>query len=220
MGLATEATQTDGLIHGALAMSMITPTQPMATPAVSEWVPSSESLYRLTVDEYERIADGLDSPVELVDGYLVAKMTKKPPHVIACEKTRDALMRTVSAGWRVMSEAPVRIPEYNEPEPDLALARGTVEDYLDRHPGPADVGLVVEVADSSLRRDRKRAHVYGPSGIPVYWIVNLVDRQVEVYSTLGPDGYGPSEILKPGQAVPVVIDGIKVGQIAVSDILP
>ena len=68
--------------------------------------------------------------------------------------------------------------------------------------------------------DRQQANLYGRSGIPVYWIVNLVDRQVEVYTDPGPSGYALRHDYLSGQQVPVVIDGHQVGQIAVDDILP
>ena len=84
-------------------------------------------LYRMTVDEYERLAEAgilRDPRIELIDGYLVHKMTKKPDHVIAVEGSRDALLALNLQGWRVMVQDPVRIPDYDEPEPDLALAKG------------------------------------------------------------------------------------------------
>jgi Uma2 family endonuclease len=81
--------------------------------------------------------------------------------------------------------------------------------------------MIVEVADSSLADDRKLAtEVYGPVGIPVYWIVNLVHRQVEVYTEPGPRGYGSMAVFAEGQSVPVVIGGEPLGRIAVADILP
>jgi Uma2 family endonuclease len=100
------------------------------------------------------------------------------------------------------------------------LVRGKARDYVDRHPGSADIALVVEVADSSLAKDRRRTRIYGPGAIPVYWIVNLVDRQVEVYSDPGPDGYATRVDYALGADVPLVIDGDTVGQIAVADMLP
>jgi len=183
-------------------------------------------LYRMTVDEYERLvaAGALDDPkIELLDGYLVRKMGKNPRHSTRSERLRRLLEKglPLPEGWHVRQEQPVKIPEYDEPEPDLAIARGEVEDYEDRHPDAGDVALVVEVADSSLVRDQGRKWVaYACGGIPVYWIVNLVDHQVEVYSDPSPDGYRSSQTLKPGQDLPVVIDGTEVGRIAVADVLP
>jgi Uma2 family endonuclease len=98
--------------------------------------------------------------------------------------------------------------------------RGTIRDYTQRTPGPNDIGLVVEVADSSLSEDREQGKLYARSGIPVYWIVNLVDRHVEVYSEPSADRYLSHFDYLPGQNVPVVIDGVQVGSIAVTDILP
>lgn len=89
-----------------------------------------------------------------------------------------------------------------------------------RSPGPGDIGLIVEVADSSLSEDRKQALIYAQSGVTVYWIVNLVDRVVEVRIKPTPDGYASCLNYMAGENVPVVIDGVEVGQIAVADILP
>jgi Uma2 family endonuclease len=97
--------------------------------------------------------------------------------------------------------------------------RGTIRDYSNRSPGSADVGLIVEVSDSSLLEDPKVALVYAASGIPVYWIVNLVERQIEVSADPSPVGYQSSRYYRVGQDVRVVLDGVEVGQIAVADLL-
>jgi Uma2 family endonuclease len=89
-----------------------------------------------------------------------------------------------------------------------------------RHPGPADLALVVEIAESTISEDREMVKVYGPTGIPVYWIVDLQARQVEVYTLKRRSGYGKPRIFKPRQSVPVVIGGAEVGRIAVSEIVP
>jgi Uma2 family endonuclease len=205
-------------------MSSIIPTEFPDTPEAWEWAPPPRSIYRLTVDQYEAmVSSGIFSErdrLHLIDGILVSKMTKKPPRVIACEKTHDALRGTVGAGWRVMVEAPVRLSEHSEPEPGLALARGSADDYPENHPGPADVPLIIEVADSSLRDDRRLDRIYGAAGVSVYWIINLVDRWVEVYTGLRPDRYEVCSIDRPGQSVPVVLDGAEVGRIPVDDMLP
>jgi Uma2 family endonuclease len=183
-------------------------------------------LYRLTVDEYERlVASGalVDPKVELIEGYLVTKMGKKPRHSTGVERLRRLLEQGLPLpnGWHVRHEQPVRIPEFNEPEPDLAIVRGDVEDFENQHPRPGDVGLIVEVSDSSLVRDQGPKWVaYSRGGIPVYWIVNLVDHQLEVYSEPGPDGYRLSQTFHAGDEVPVVLNGVEVGRIAVSRVLP
>ncbi len=128
----------------------------------------------------------------------------------------------IPEGWHIRSAQPVRIPgQASEPEPDHCVARGTIRDYAERHPGPGDIGLIVEVSDSSLADDRAYAtNLYGPAGIPAYWIIDVRARRVEVYTGPGPHGYGPPEVFAEGQSVPVVIDSREVGRIAVTDILP
>jgi Uma2 family endonuclease len=209
-----------GSIHGDLAMSTIT-RRPWS-PA-TDWVPTS--LARLTVDQYEAVVDSgvftKHDRLLLINGYLVTKVTKKPPYTVATELVRDELIGLVPPGrWRVAAEAPVRIPDYNEPEPDVSLVRGKAKYYAKRHPGPADLALVDEVAESSIAEDRRLARVYGPAGIPVYWIVNLIAQQVEVYTVPHESGYLKRRVFTTGQSVPVVIDGVEVGRIAVAEILP
>jgi len=190
-------------------------------PTIPSPVPSGlPPLYRMTVDEYERIGQLLDdSRVELIDGYLVKKMVKNPPHVVACARVGAALARIAPAGWHTRPGEPVRIAGRTEPEPDVALARGVIDDYESSHPEPRDIALVVEVADTTVAKDRRRRRTYGPAGIPVYWIVNLASRRVEVYTGPSPDGYALRVDYSPGALIPLVIDGETVGQIAVDDII-
>ncbi len=198
-----------------------TSTAPSTAPwPISDLIDASETLYRLSVDEYERIGEFLDDPrVELIDGLLVAKMTQEPPHVVACELARTAIAIEAPSGWHFRVDKPIRISG-SEPEPDFSLVRGKARDYVERHPGPSDTALVVEVADSSLAKDRRRTRSYGPGGIPVYWIVNLVDRSVEVYSNPGQDGYATRTDYAVGTEVPFVIDGVTVARVAVANMLP
>jgi Uma2 family endonuclease len=200
---------------------------PRAEVAALETIPSAElivSLFRMTVDQYERLVDTgvLDGqPIELINGLLVRKMGKKPPHVIASEAARDELLPRVPQGWRLTIEAPVRIPDFDEPEPDLAIVRGTRDDYADHHPEPGDVGLLIEVSDTTLDRDRgEKQLAFARGGVPVYWIVNLVDRQLEIYTEPGPAGYRERRVLGTNDQAWVTIGGQEIGPIAVSAILP
>jgi Uma2 family endonuclease len=202
-------------------MSTVTSTTPVATPAG----PIPLRVHRITVDEYERIilSGALRDPnrIELVDGYMVEKMAKSPQHGYSTRKVLDALASMIGTDWTWRSEQPVRIPDFDEPEPDAALVRGTTEDYAHRIPGPQDVGLVVEVSLTTLDQDRvEKGTAYAHGGIPAYWIINLADRQVEVFSGPGRNGYHPPTVFKPGQSVPVVIDGRQIGEIDVNGILP
>jgi Uma2 family endonuclease len=114
----------------------------------------------------------------------------------------------------------VRLPPNSKPEPDDVVARGEIRDYKEHSAGPADVALIVEVAFSSLIEDRVQAGVYAAAGIPVCWIVNLVERQTEVYSDPSPRGIRSRVDFREGQNVLVMIDGVEVGAIVVADVLP
>jgi Uma2 family endonuclease len=193
-------------------------------PVIQPGVGILDNLYRMSVNQYERLVEsGVlgDQPIELIDGLLVKKTGKKPPHVLACEASRDELLHLVPRGWRVAIETPVRIPDFDEPEPDLTIVRGTRDMYEDRHPGPADVGLLIEVSDTTLDFERGvKALAYARGGVSVYWIVNLVDRQVEIYTQPGPDGFQQRQIVPADGHVRLVLDGHELGQIAVFAILP
>jgi Putative restriction endonuclease len=188
------------------------------------------SLYRLSLEKYEAmVRSGVFTKrdrLELIEGYLVAKMTKYPPHTVSSQLCRVRLDRLLPPGWHLRIEGPIRIPSRaSMPEPDLAVARGEIRDYGTRDPEPADVALVVEVAESSLDDDRNvMSRIYGGGGGTLYWIVNLVDNQIEVYSgpsgSSEPVGYRHCEVYRPGQAVPLVIEGTEVARIPVADLLP
>jgi Uma2 family endonuclease len=209
---------------------MSTVTLPEATETTTTtgradpgWVPSP--LYRFSLERYEElVASGAFSKGDrfhLIDGYLVAKMTQNPPHNTADDLCGEALTRVIPPGWYIRASKPIRIPSRSsKPEPDRSIVRGTVRDYSRRDPDPPDIALIVEVADSSLRQDRELARVYASGGIAPYWIINLVDRQVEVYTDPDSSGYRSRTDYRPGQLVPVSIGGVVVGQIPVDDLLP
>jgi Uma2 family endonuclease len=204
-------------------MATIAPTRPTISPPRP---PKTPPLHRITVDEYERIiaSGALEDPgrVELIDGYMVDKMGKNAEHGYATKQTVKALDGRLPAGWTSRKEEPVQIPEFDEPEPDIAIVRGSDADYRHRIPAAADVALLVEVSETTLRQDRgKKRTAYARAGIAVYWIVNLVARQVEVYTRPVKAGrYRSRKDYKPGQQIPVVIAGQQLTPIAVDDILP
>jgi Uma2 family endonuclease len=179
----------------------------------------------MTLEKYEAmIASGAFTKrdrVQLINGYLVARMTELPPHGASCEMTRMCIEPLLPASWHVRNDKPLKIPNYaSMPEPDLVVVRGAGRDYTRRYPEPRDAALVVEVSSTSLYEDRAMAVIFSAGGVPIYWIVNLVARQVEVHTIPGPGGYQSRIEFKPGQSVPFVIDGQHLGQIAVDDILP
>jgi Uma2 family endonuclease len=178
----------------------------------------------ISIEEYERMAeDGDDEPVELIEGRIVAKMPKSPPHMASVKKTQRTIERLLPAGWHCCTEAPVRIPSRDsEPEPDVSVVRGSIDDYETRHPDASldEVALVVEVSRSSVADDRALAPTYGAAGIPAYWIINVAARQLEVYSGPVAGAYPSPTILDESASVELVIDGQVVGRIPVADLLP
>jgi Uma2 family endonuclease len=153
----------------------------------------------------------------------------KAPHPIAVELVREALAPRLSRPWYVRTQAPhpqagTRLSD-GEAEPDLALVRGDRRDYLQHHPGPGNVVLVVEVADTSLARDRGiKKQTYALAGIPTYWIVNLLERKIERYTepsgTEATPDYTQRRDFGITEAIPVVIDGVEIGQLEVRELLP
>jgi Uma2 family endonuclease len=183
---------------------------------------------RFTVDEYHRLlAAGIlpdGENTELLAGIIVPHMTRNAAHDGSVGATADAIRRRLPAGWTDHVQSALTTAD-SEPEPDVTIVRGGPRDWFTRHPGPQDTGLVVEVADTSLPGDRTlKAEVYAGAAIPIYWIVNLVDGRVEVYTN--PTGPGPApryqqrDDYRPGDAVPLVLDGVEIARIPVGDLLP
>jgi Uma2 family endonuclease len=206
------------------AMSMI--QQPTVFPAATPLPVPTADFFPISVKQYHELIDaGIlteDDPVELLEGYLVTKMPKKPSHSTTTKKTFRALDRMVPPGWHVAGQEPITT-DTSEPEPDITVLRGDEDQFQDHHPGPQDVALLVEVADSTLRRDRgPKKRLYARVRIPVYWLINLVDHRIEVYTepsgpAKAPD-YHHREDFGPADMIPVVIEGREVGRIAVRDL--
>jgi Uma2 family endonuclease len=192
------------------------------------FVLSVDQLHRLTVAEYDRmIAAGIlreGDPIELLEGLLVRKMTRNPPHDTALGLLEDALGTRLPRGWLRRTQCAVTTPD-SVPEPDIAVVRGNARTYTTVHPGPADVGLVVEVSDSSLAQDRgQKLRIYAAAGIVLYWIVNVPDARVEVYTQPTGTGdqatYAQVQHFGPAADLVLILGGVALAPIRVSDILP
>jgi len=184
-------------------------------------------VHRFTVDEFEQLLDlGIfksGDPVELLEGWIVDQMTHHPPHGAGIERLQDALRMLLPPGWRPREQKPIRTTE-SLPEPDMAIVRGPGERYDRRHPIPSDITVVIEVADTSLDEDRDRKQrIYARARIQTYWIVNLNERQVEVYTDPKAGKFPAYRQRKDygiADAVPLVIEGREIGCIPVRDLLP
>jgi Uma2 family endonuclease len=206
-------------------MSDMTPAlETPAPPDTQDDEITASSIYRLTVEQYHQmIAAGIltdDDPIELLGGWLVEKMGKKPPHSVATRLTVPQIKKYLPDTWFVDTQEPITTAD-SEPEPDIAVIRGDPRDYLEHHPTPADIAMIVEVSDTTLQRDRVlKQQIYARAGIPVYWILNLVERTLEVHTQ--PDGtrYALRTVYSDQQRVPLVIAGETVAEIAVAALLP
>ena len=193
------------------------------------FVPPPEPVRRFTVDEYHRmLRAGIlkeDDPVELLEGWIVPKMSRNPAHDTALALVQAALSAVLPSAWICRGQSAVTTTD-SEPEPDVAVVRGPIRRYATSHPSPADAGLVVEIADSTLTRDRTlKARLYARAAVPLYWIVNIPDRQVEVYTDpTGVDAADPAYRQRhdyaAGAAVPLVLEGRVIATLAVAEMLP
>lgn len=163
-------------------------------------------------------------PVELLGGELIVAEPQGSAHCTAIGLIEDALRSVLGPGWVVRTQGPIALDDESEPEPDVAVVPGARRDYARAH--PARPVLVVEVAESSLALDRlRKGSLYARAGLADYWILNLVDRVLEVYrqpvaDATAPAGwrYGSREVLGPGAtAEPLIAPGVRV---AVDDLLP
>jgi Uma2 family endonuclease len=177
--------------------------------------------------EYARLADlGVfrGEPIELIGGQLVVAEPQHPYHASAISAADYALRAVLPPGWVVRVQAPVSLDDESEPEPDLVVVPGRPADYREAH--PARPALVVEVAEASLDFDRThKGSLYARAGIQDYWVVNLIDRSLEVYRDPDPDPSAPygwryrsvTTLTPPAVVAPLAVTS---NQLAVQDLLP
>jgi Uma2 family endonuclease len=170
-------------------------------------VPTSDlPLKRWSVDDYHRlIAVGIltsDDHVELLDGQIVEMVPQEPPHASNTSSFSNEFVLLFAGKAWIRSQLPITIAPNSEPEPDIAVVRIDPNRYRDRHPGPEDVFLIIEIADTTLSHDRNRkAKIYAQAGILEYWIVNLNQRQVIVCRDPQDDSYQSEQILEATDAI-------------------
>jgi Uma2 family endonuclease len=177
--------------------------------------------------EYERLVDlgvFVGERLELLDGLLVVREPQGSPHAAIVMLVGQVLATAFGGGWHPRLQAPLALDEHSEPEPDVAVVAGSTRDYLVGHPTTA--ALVVEVADTSLRLDRRfKAAIYARAALREYWIVNLADRTLEVHRDPQPPettadewAYRSVDVLRPpAHVTPLAAPAARV---AVADLLP
>ncbi|RME47171.1 MAG: Uma2 family endonuclease [Chloroflexi bacterium] len=147
-----------------------------------------------TVDEYHQMAEaGIfteDDRVELIEGEIVEMAPIGSRHAACVDRLNRLFSNRIGERAIARVQSPVRLSEFSEPEPDLALLRPRPDFYAQAHPQPEDVLLVVEVAETSVTSDRDvKVPLYARAGIPEVWLVDLAEETVEVYREPLPRGY-------------------------------
>ena len=185
----------------------------------------SAAIARISVPQYQKmIREGIfdvNDHVELLENYVVLKMARNPKHDDVIDHIYEVLAVHKPNGWRIRSQSAVTFSD-SQPEPDLAVVRG--QEFAKRHPLSSETGLVIEVANSSLMRDRNdKGRIYSRAGIPIYWLVNLVENRIEVYTQpSGPcedPAYASCEMFTAGQSIPLTLDGKVEATLDVSEFL-
>lgn len=183
---------------------------------------------RFSRAEYERLIElGLfqpDEDIELIGGELIVAEPQDARHYTAIVKTARALEAAFGPGWEIRREGPIGLDDDSEPEPDVAVVPGTAEDYADVH--PSRPVLTVEISVSSLEVDRHhKGGLYARAGLAEYWLLNLVDRVLEVYREPAIDPGAPfgwryasrAVLDASARATPLARPGVSV---RVADLLP
>ena len=178
---------------------------------------------RFTVAEYYALAEaGILTPderTELLDGEIITMAAMGSRHAAGISDFTELLFEAIGRRATLRVQCPLRLSDWYEPEPDIALLRRRADAYAAHHPAPADVLLLVEVADSSVRNDRRRKlPIYALFGIPEVWLADLPTRQVEVHDQPTPTGYARTRIVgRDGYLTPTAFPDIA---ISVADALP
>lgn len=176
--------------------------------------------YRFTVEEYHRMGEvGIipsDRRVELINGEIIEMSPIKSLHAGTVKVLTKLLISLFGDGIVLGVQDPVELNEFSEPEPDLSILKFRQDYYRKSHPKPEDVLFLIEVADSSIDSDRQlKLPLYAEAGIPEVWIVNLPERQIEVYTKPAEKGYAQINIFRQGDTIQTA----SIESLAAADIL-
>ena len=171
------------------------------------FTPEAAAFKYWTVKEYRQMSElgilDTDDRTELIEGQILVMAAKGTPHVLGL-RLLAVVFDTLLANqlFFVSTQDPIQLNDFSEPEPDLAIVRGTALDYADRHPDPDDLALVVEVADSTLKYDCEvKDKLYAQSGIEDYWVLDVKNRKLHIFRNPTATGYTSHLILTPPNSI-------------------
>ncbi len=195
----------------------VQPLAPLVEPL------SPVPVYRWSIAQYHRlVADGylVDGHFELLTGWIVRKMTQGPLHCYVVTQLTQLLFPLLGGEWKLRVQQALTT-DSSEPEPDLAVVRNLGAEYSRRHPVGREVGLLIEVSDSSRVVDRMKEAIYARAGVSVYWIVDVNHGTIEVHTQPDPKGgrYQEVRVYHRGELVPIDLHQPSV-QLNLNDILP
>ena len=175
--------------------------------------------YRLTVEDYHRMGEtGIlseDTRVELLHGEIIERSPINSPHAGAVNKLNKLLSKLFGDQAVISVQNPIELGPDSEPEPDIAVLKMRSDLYSDAHPRAEDILLVIEVAGSSLQKDRQvKMPLYAEAGIPEAWVIDLEGKTIEVYSSPTPEGYSRIDIYRRGDVLETgMVKSVEAGQI-------
>ncbi len=183
----------------------MTTTQALPVPVAEDTILAANFKY-WTVQEYHHLSElgilGANERTELIAGKIVLMTAKGTPHVLTLRLLASSLEKSLDGSVLVSTQEPIQLDDFSEPEPDLAIVKGTMFDYADHHPRAEDVYLVVEIADSTLKKDCEvKDKLYARSNIADYWVIDVKNRQVHIFRTPTPTGYASHLILSDSQTI-------------------
>jgi Uma2 family endonuclease len=166
----------------------------------------AQQTYRFTAEEYHRMGEvGILPPdvrVELVDGEIKRILPIHPPHASIVNRLNAVLAAKLQGRAVVAIQNPIRLDDYNEPQPDVTVLLFRNDYYARQHPTPTNVLLAIEVADTSLSYDRgEKMPRYGRAGIPESWLVDVQSGTITVFTEPHAGGYGQQRVLSRGQDI-------------------
>ena len=167
-----------------------------------------EELYTWVVSDYHQmIESGIltpNCPVELLEGRIIRMSPQRPFHASSVHRTNKYLSKLLGNRAEVRIQSPITLGDDSEPEPDIAVVSTDINEYADRHPAPKDIYLSIEVADTTLTKDRQlKSRIYAKNLVPEYWILDLQNRQVYIYRSPAGDKYQIELVLKSQESTSI-----------------